>query len=85
MRDKSFSKMTDNEWDLVHDVHLMGAFKITKAAWRHFVRQGFGRIIMTISAAGLYGNVGQTNYSSGIFLINHSKNGIIWIWEDFSY
>lgn len=65
LRDKSFQKMSDDEWNLVHDVHLGGAFVVTKAAWEYFVRQGFGRIIMTISAAGLYGNVGQCNYSSG--------------------
>lgn len=57
--------MSDVEWKLVHSVHLEGSFAVTKAAWEYFIRQGFGRIIMTISAAGLYGNIGQSNYASG--------------------
>jgi NAD(P)-dependent dehydrogenase (short-subunit alcohol dehydrogenase family) len=57
--------MTNEEWKIIHEVHLKGAYKVTKAAWEYFIRQGFGRIIMTISAAGLYGNAGQTNYGSG--------------------
>jgi multifunctional beta-oxidation protein len=56
--------MTDNDWDLIHRVHLQGAYAVTKAAWPHMVSQNYGRIIMTASAAGLYGNYGQTNYAS---------------------
>lgn len=52
------------EWDAVTLVHLKGAFSCTKAAWPHFRKQKFGRIINTASAAGLYGNMGQANYSA---------------------
>lgn len=64
LRDVSFSKMTDEQWDIIHKVHLEGAFRVTKAAWPHMLQQGYGRVIMTSSAAGLYGNFGQANYSS---------------------
>lgn len=58
--------MTDQDWDLVMNVHLYGSFKVTKAAWDIFQQQKYGRIIMTASAAGLYGNYGQTNYAAGM-------------------
>ncbi|KAF8529806.1 peroxisomal hydratase-dehydrogenase-epimerase [Gautieria morchelliformis] len=64
LRDKSFKNMSDQEWDMVQLVHLKGAFSCTKAAWPHFRKQRFGRIINTASAAGLYGNMGQANYSA---------------------
>lgn len=64
LRDVSFVKMTQEQWDIIHKVHVEGAFKVTKAAWPHMVKQKYGRIIMTSSAAGLYGNVGQANYSA---------------------
>ncbi|KAI9030129.1 hypothetical protein CLU79DRAFT_695494 [Phycomyces nitens] len=64
LRDKSFIRMTEADWDLVHRVHLRGSYKVIKAAWPHFVKQSYGRIINTASAVGLYGNFGQTNYSS---------------------
>lgn len=57
--------MSDQEWDLVLQVHLRGSFKVTKAAWDIFRKQNYGRIIMTASAAGIYGNFGQANYGSG--------------------
>jgi multifunctional beta-oxidation protein len=47
--------MSDKEWDQIMDVHLKGAFSCTKAAWPHFRKQKFGRVINTSSAAGLYG------------------------------
>ncbi|KZS92427.1 peroxisomal hydratase-dehydrogenase-epimerase [Sistotremastrum niveocremeum HHB9708] len=59
-----FKNMSDKEWDFVQLVHLKGAFSCTKAAWPVFVKQKFGRIINTASAAGLYGNNGQANYSA---------------------
>lgn len=62
MRDTSFVKMKDEDWDLIYRVHLLGAYRVTKAAWPHMREANFGRIIMTASAAGLYGNFGQTNY-----------------------
>jgi multifunctional beta-oxidation protein len=67
LRDKSFARMTDSDWDLIQAVHVRGSYKVTKAAWPIFKKQKFGRIIMTASAAGLYGNFGQANYSAGTF------------------
>jgi len=64
LRDVSFAKMTDKDWDLVYTVHCKGAYKLTRAAWNHMRDNKFGRIIMTSSAAGLYGNFGQANYGS---------------------
>lgn len=63
LRDKSFHKMTDQDWDLIYEVHVKGAYKVTHAAWPYMREQGFGRLIFTASAAGIYGNFGQTNYS----------------------
>jgi NAD(P)-dependent dehydrogenase (short-subunit alcohol dehydrogenase family)/predicted lipid carrier protein YhbT len=64
LRDTSFLKMTDKDWDLVQLVHVKGVYAVTKAAWPHMMKQGYGRIIMTTSAAGIYGNFGQANYST---------------------
>jgi len=64
LRDKSFAKMENADWDLVYEVHLKGAQRVTKAAWPHMLEQGYGRVIMTASAAGIYGNFGQANYSA---------------------
>lgn len=70
LKDKSFLKMNDNEWQAVIDVHLKGAYIMCKAVWPVMVQQKYGRIVNTSSAVGLYGNFGQTNYSS-------AKAGII--------
>lgn len=64
LRDKSLLKMTEADWDIIQQVHLKGSFMVTKAAWPHMRERGYGRIIMTASSAGLYGNFGQTNYSA---------------------
>ncbi|KAJ2716339.1 hypothetical protein H4R19_000706 [Coemansia spiralis] len=64
LRDKSFKSMTDKDWDDVLNVHLQGAYRITKAAWPIMRKQKFGRVVMTSSAAGIYGNFGQANYSA---------------------
>lgn len=64
LRDVSFMKMTEESWDIIFSVHVKGAFCCTKAAWPIMREQKFGRIIMTSSAAGIYGNFGQANYSS---------------------
>ncbi|KAF8206509.1 peroxisomal hydratase-dehydrogenase-epimerase [Mycena galopus ATCC 62051] len=64
LRDKGFKNMSDNEWDQIMEVHLKAAFACTKAAWPHFRKQKFGRVLNTASAAGLYGNFGQANYSA---------------------
>ncbi|MDB4943604.1 MAG: Oxidoreductase, short chain dehydrogenase/reductase family [Labilithrix sp.] len=63
LRDVSFAKMTQEDWDLVYRVHVLGAFRVTKAAWDHMREAGYGRLIFTASAAGIYGNFGQANYS----------------------
>jgi len=63
LRDVTFQKMTADDWDLVYRVHVLGAFRITHAAWPHMRDKGYGRIIMTASAAGIYGNFGQANYA----------------------
>ncbi|RLV93819.1 hypothetical protein JA1_002164 [Spathaspora sp. JA1] len=64
LRDASFKKMTEPNFQLVLDVHLNGAYAVTKAAWPYFEKQKFGRVINTSSPAGLYGNFGQANYSA---------------------
>ncbi len=64
LRDASFLKMTDADWDLIYQVHVLGAYKTTKAAWPHMKEQGYGRVLFTTSAAGLYGNFGQANYAT---------------------
>ncbi|CAH0551643.1 unnamed protein product [Brassicogethes aeneus] len=64
LRDKSFVRISDQDWDLVHNVHLKGSFKATQAAFPVFKKQGYGRIVMTSSNSGLYGNFGQANYSA---------------------
>ncbi|HTE52695.1 MAG TPA: SDR family NAD(P)-dependent oxidoreductase [Kofleriaceae bacterium] len=63
LRDVSFAKMTADDWDLVYRVHVLGAFRVTHAAWPHLREQKYGRVVMTASAAGIYGNFGQANYS----------------------
>lgn len=64
LRDKTFSKMSADDFRIVMDVHLMGAFHCTKAVWDHMKRQSYGRVVMTTSSSGLYGNFGQCNYSA---------------------
>jgi 3-hydroxyacyl-CoA dehydrogenase/3a,7a,12a-trihydroxy-5b-cholest-24-enoyl-CoA hydratase len=63
LRDTSFKKLSDDDWDLIYRVHVRGSYKVTKAAWDHMQEAGFGRIIFTASAAGIYGNFGQSNYA----------------------
>src|SRR5215470_14050351 len=63
LRDVSFQKMTQNDWDLVYRVHVLGAFRVAHAAWNHMRDAGYGRIVNTSSASGIYGNFGQANYS----------------------
>lgn len=64
LRDVSFNKMEPGDWDKVLAVHLNGSFFVTKAAWGALRANNFGRVVMTTSAAGLYGNFGQANYSA---------------------
>jgi 3-hydroxyacyl-CoA dehydrogenase/3a,7a,12a-trihydroxy-5b-cholest-24-enoyl-CoA hydratase len=63
LRDTSFPKMTQEDWDLIYRVHVLGSFRVTQAAWAHMRDAGYGRVVMTASAAGIYGNFGQANYS----------------------
>jgi NAD(P)-dependent dehydrogenase (short-subunit alcohol dehydrogenase family) len=62
LRDKTFHKMEDADWDLVYKVHVEGAYKVTRAAWPHLREQNWGRVIFTASTSGIYGNFGQANY-----------------------
>ncbi|MBW2616768.1 MAG: SDR family NAD(P)-dependent oxidoreductase, partial [Deltaproteobacteria bacterium] len=77
LRDKTLVKMEPENWDTVMDVHLKGAYNVTRPAFVKMRENRYGRIILTSSAAGLYGNFGQTNYSSAkmglIGLMNTAK------------
>lgn len=64
LRDKTFAKMDLADFRLVLDVHLMGAVHCTKAVWPIMTAQKYGRIVMTTSSTGLYGNFGQSNYGA---------------------
>ena len=64
LRDKSFKKMPLEDWDIVMDVHLNGTAYVTHAAWPIMYDQGYGRIVMTSSTSGIYGNFGQANYGA---------------------
>ncbi|KAF9928719.1 hypothetical protein FBU30_002137 [Linnemannia zychae] len=74
LKDVSFARMTDQQWDAIFAVHVKGAYKVTKAAWPIFRKQKFGRVINTTSAAGIYGNFGQANYSAAkLALVGFTK------------
>jgi NAD(P)-dependent dehydrogenase (short-subunit alcohol dehydrogenase family) len=64
LRDKTFSKMEITDFEFVLQVHLMGSVNCTKAVWEIMKEQQYGRLIMTTSSSGLYGNFGQTNYGA---------------------
>jgi len=64
LRDRTFAKMDLADFRFVLDVHLMGAVHCCKAAWPHLVEQKYGRIVLTTSSSGLYGNFGQANYGA---------------------
>ena len=64
LRDKSFGKMALDDFEFVVDVHLMGSVYCTKAVWPIMVEQNYGRVVMTSSSSGVYGNFGQTNYGA---------------------
>lgn len=64
LRDVSFAKLEEAQLDAVLKVHLYGSFHVTKAAWPHFRKQAYGRVVNTASGSGLYGNFGQSNYSA---------------------
>lgn len=64
LRDKSFKNMSLEDFKAVVDVHLMGTAMVTKCVWQHMYERQYGRIVVTTSASGLWGNFGQTNYSA---------------------
>jgi NAD(P)-dependent dehydrogenase (short-subunit alcohol dehydrogenase family) len=64
LRDKTFAKMDLADFRLVLEVHVMGSVNCTKAVWEHMRAQNYGRVVMTTSSSGLYGNFGQSNYSA---------------------
>jgi NAD(P)-dependent dehydrogenase (short-subunit alcohol dehydrogenase family) len=75
LRDKAFHKMTDDDFRAVVDVHVFGAFNVTQPIYVHMREQQYGRIILTTSAAGLYGNFGQVNYSAAkLALVGMAKS-----------
>ncbi|AWH94185.1 SDR family NAD(P)-dependent oxidoreductase [Dietzia psychralcaliphila] len=70
LRDKSFAKMDNDDFRRVLEVHLMGSVNCTKAVWPHMAEAGYGRILMTTSSSGIYGNFGQANYAA-------AKSGLV--------
>lgn len=78
LRDVSFVKMTEEDWNKVLQVHLTGTMNVSKAAWPHLRNNSFGRVVNTTSAAGLYGNFGQANYSA-------AKLGIVGLTKTLSH
>ncbi|MCP3908201.1 MAG: SDR family NAD(P)-dependent oxidoreductase [Oceanicoccus sp.] len=83
LRDKSFSKMGLDDFRLVMDVHLMGSVNCTKAVWEIMKEQGYGRIVMTTSSSGMYGNFGQTNYGAAKMAVLGLMNTLVL--EGFKY
>ncbi len=77
LRDKSFSKMDLADFQLVMDVHLMGSVNCTKAVWEIMRGQNYGRIVMTTSASGMYGNFGQTNYGAAKMAVIGFMNTLV--------
>ena len=85
LRDKSFVKLSPEELEIVLDVHLKGAFFVSQPAFRNMKENGYGRFVFTASAAGLFGNFGQTNYGaakmglvglSNVLAVEGAKNNI---------
>lgn len=70
LRDKSFAKMPREDFAKVVEVHLMGTVNCTRAVWPHMAEAGYGRILMTTSTSGIYGNFGQANYGA-------AKSGVV--------
>jgi len=77
LRDKTFSKMDLADFKLVMDVHLMGSVNCTKAVWEIMREQNYGRIVMTTSSSGMYGNFGQTNYGAAKMAVLGFMNTLV--------
>ena len=77
LRDKSFTKMDLADFRLVMDVHLMGSVNCTKAVWEIMREQNYGRIVMTSSSSGMYGNFGQTNYGAAKMVVLGFMNTLV--------
>jgi NAD(P)-dependent dehydrogenase (short-subunit alcohol dehydrogenase family) len=77
LRDKSFAKMSMDDFKLVVDVHLMGSVNCTKAVWDIMRDQGYGRIMMTTSSSGMYGNFGQANYGAAKMAVLGFMNTLV--------
>lgn len=73
LRDKAFANMTDEQWDIILDVHAKGTYKCTKAAYPYMIKQKYGRIVNTTSTSGIYGNFGQANYAAAVSQMLHAK------------
>jgi len=77
LRDRSFSKMELADFGLVCDVHMMGSVNCTKAVWETMRRQEYGRIVMTTSSSGMYGNFGQSNYGAAKMAVLGLMNTLV--------
>lgn len=77
LRDKSFSKMSLDDFKLVVDVHLMGSVNCCKAVWDIMKQQNYGRIVMTTSSSGMYGNFGQSNYGAAKMAVLGLMNTLV--------
>ena len=77
LRDKSFVKMTMEDFKLVVDVHLIGSANCTKAVWSLMREQGYGRIVMTTASSGMYGNFGQSNYGAAKMAVVGLMNTLV--------
>jgi len=77
LRDKSFSKMSLSDFKLVLDVHVMGSVNCTKAVWEIMKIQNYGRIVMTTSSSGMYGNFGQSNYGAAKMAVLGLMNTLV--------
>ena len=77
LRDKSFVKMTMEDFKLVVDVHLIGSANCTKAVWPLMREQGYGRVVMTTSSSGMYGNFGQSNYGAAKMAVVGLMNTLV--------
>ncbi|WP_144207798.1 SDR family NAD(P)-dependent oxidoreductase [Shewanella donghaensis] len=77
LRDKSFTKMSLDDFKLVMDVHVMGTVNCTKAVWDIMRSQNYGRIVMTTSSSGMYGNFGQSNYGAAKMAVLGLMNTLV--------